>query len=147
MEGWFAGWRITESFYDKKHNEYRSKQKEVESKIKKLRLADEEYYITADYLVRLASKANELFESSEPMEKRLILKMTLQNPTLEGKKVRYNWIKPFDTIADYASRQAWLPLKDMFINRELELDITLEEIKSFHSTLPQKHSFNHLYAQ
>ena len=104
-----ASGSITESFYDKKHSEYRSKQKEVESKITKLRLADEEYYITADYLVRLASKASQLFESSEPMEKRLILKMTLQNPTLKGKKVRYNWIKPFDTIANYASRQAWLP--------------------------------------
>ena len=83
--------RITESYYEKKRDEYRVKQKEINKKITKLHFADKEYYITADYLVRLASKASELFESSEPMERRLILKMTLQNPTLDGKKVRYNW--------------------------------------------------------
>ena len=74
----------------------------------KLRLTDEEYYITAEYLLKLASKASQLFESSEMHEKRLLLKMTLQNPTLNGKKVCYNWIKPFDVVANYASRQAWL---------------------------------------
>lgn len=34
--------------------------------------------------------------------------MTLQSLEIKGKKVRYNWIKPFDKIADSASRQAWL---------------------------------------
>ena len=99
---------ITKSFYDKKQKEYRAKQKTLEDKIKKLRFADEDYYLTSEYLLKLASKASELFESSEPMEKRQLLKMTLQNLELSGKKVRYDWIKPFDKIAFYASRQLWL---------------------------------------
>jgi len=77
-----------------------------------LHFADEEYYLTSEYLLKLASKASELFESSEPEEKRLLLKMTLQNLELEGKKVRFTYQKPFDTIANYASRQAWLPALD-----------------------------------
>lgn len=103
---------ITVSLYEKKREEYRQKQKEVESKTARLRLTDEQYYITAEYLLKVASKAKELFESSEPQEKRLLLKMTLQNPTLNGKKVCYNWIKPFDTIADYSSRSLWLRRRD-----------------------------------
>jgi hypothetical protein len=44
------------------------------------------------------------------MEKLQFLKMALQNLELKGKKARFDWIKPFDQIAFYASRQAWLPL-------------------------------------
>ena len=99
---------ITESYYEKKRKEYRAKQKEIETKMSKLRFADEEYYITSEYLLKLASNASKLFESSEAHEKRLLLKMALQNLELKGKKARYDWIKPFDKIAFYASRQAWL---------------------------------------
>ena len=45
-------------------------------------------------------------------QKRQLLKLLLQNPTLEGKKVRYSLIKPFDTILNYADRQLWLRGKD-----------------------------------
>ena len=51
-------------------------------------------------------------ESSEVHEKRLLLKMALQNLELMGKKARYDWINPFDKIAFYASRQAWLRRED-----------------------------------
>jgi hypothetical protein len=78
----------------------------------KLRFADEEYYITSEYLLKLASNASKLFESSEAHEKRLLLKMALQNLELKGKTARFDWIKPFDKIAFYASRQSWLPRQD-----------------------------------
>jgi hypothetical protein len=104
--------RITASFYEEKRKEYRDKQKVINDKIAKLHVADEEYYLTSEYLLKVASHAKELFESSEAQEKRLLLKMTLQNLRLEGKTVRYDWIKPFDKIAFYASRSAWLPLMD-----------------------------------
>ncbi|MFC1626841.1 recombinase family protein [Patescibacteria group bacterium] len=99
---------ITKSFYEEKRNEYRAKQDEINKKMMKLKFADEEYYLTSEYMLKLASRASELFESSEPMEKRLLLKMTLQNLALDGKKARFDWIKPFDTIALYASRSSWL---------------------------------------
>ena len=34
--------------------------------------------------------------------------MALQNLELKGKKARFDWVKPFDKIAFYASCQAWL---------------------------------------
>ena len=103
---------ITTSFYEEKRKEYRDKQKGINGKLSKLHIADEEYYLTSEYILKLASKASELFESSEPQEKRLLLKMTLQNLRLKGNTVRYDWIKPFDKIAYYASRSAWLPRVD-----------------------------------
>ena len=101
--------RITKDKYEKKRKEYRAKQKEITKKIGKLNYADEEYYLTSEYLLKLASNAGKLFESSEVHEKRLLLKLALQNLELKGKKVRFDWINPFDKIAFYASRQAWLP--------------------------------------
>jgi site-specific DNA recombinase len=100
---------ITESYYEKKRKEYRTKQKKITKKIEKLQFADEEYYLTSDYVLKVASNADKLFESSEPMEKRLLLKMVVQNLELKGRKAQFDWIKPFDKIAFYASRQAWLP--------------------------------------
>ena len=77
-------------------------------------MADEEYYLTAQYLVQIASRAKELFAGSEPEEKRLLLNMTLQNLRLDGKIVRYDWKKPFDKIAFYASRPIWAPLMGLY---------------------------------
>lgn len=103
---------ITEDYYNKKLKEYRAKQKAIQKKQAKLHFADEGYYITSDYILQLASRASELFESSEPHEKRLLLKMTLQNFKLRGKKVDSDWLKPFDKVSYYASRQEWLALVD-----------------------------------
>ena len=77
---------ITESYYEKKRKEYRAKQKAINKKIEKLQFADEEYYITSSYLLKLAENAGKVFESSEAHEKRLLLKMALQSLELKGKK-------------------------------------------------------------
>jgi len=70
--------------------------------------------LTSEYLLKLASNAGKLFESSEVHEKRLLLNMALQNLELKGKIARYDWTNPFDKIAFYASRQAWLARWDDF---------------------------------
>lgn len=44
--------------------------------------------------------------------------MALQNLELKGKKARYDWIKPFDKIAFYASRQAWLENRNVNITSQ-----------------------------
>jgi hypothetical protein len=71
--------------------------------------ADEEYYLTSEYLLWLASKASELFKSFEPQEKRILLKATLQNLVLDGRKVRFDWVKPFDKIAFFRLSSSLAP--------------------------------------
>ncbi len=81
----------------------------TEEKMNKLHFGDEEYYLTSEYLLKLVANASKIFESSKAEEKRQLLKLTLSNLRLEGKKVLYDWLNPFDKIAELSSRQLWLP--------------------------------------
>ena len=99
---------ITEDRYNKKYKEYRAKQERIQYQINGLQQSDEEYYLTATYVLKLASKAYELFNSSEADEKKQLIKMLLQNLVLDGENLRYDLKKPYDTIFDLASRQDWL---------------------------------------
>ena len=56
----------------------------------KLQVADEECDLNSKYLLKISSLAIELFESSKPQEKRLLLKMTFQYIRLEGEIVSYD---------------------------------------------------------
>ena len=103
---------IDERLYDKKSEEYRLKQQELRNKISRLSMANEEYYVTSEYLLQLANRAYDLFLSSEAEEKRQLLKLTLQNLKLRGKKIDFELVKPFDQVFACTSRQTWLPDKD-----------------------------------
>jgi hypothetical protein len=70
--------------------------------------AQDNYYISAKYLLELTNRAYELFKSSEVEERRQLIKLVLSNLRVEGKLVRYEAVKPFDTILNFADRQAWL---------------------------------------
>ena len=99
---------ITEDEYNKKRIEYQAAQRELTGKISKLGIADEEYYLTSEYLLQLANRAYDLFISSEPEEKRQLLKLALQNLRLEGKTVEFELVKPFDQVLACAGSQGWL---------------------------------------
>jgi len=101
--------RITESYYNNKREEFRAKQKDISDMINRLGFADEEYYLNSEYLLQLANRAYDLFTSSEAVEKRQLLKLTLQNLELDGKKVNFELVKPFDKVFACSSSQTWLP--------------------------------------
>ena len=82
---------------------------EISDNINRLGFADEEYYVTSEYLLQLANRACDLFMSSEAEEKRQLLKLTLQNLKLEGKKVEFELVRPFDKVFACAGSQSWLP--------------------------------------
>lgn len=103
---------ITESVFEQKRKEYRQKQEEITKRLQQLQRADEEYYSTAEYIVTIAHNASHLFKSSKVDERRQLLLLSLQNLVLDGKIVRFDLIKPFDTILNFASRQCWLPYWD-----------------------------------
>ena len=98
--------------YNKKLKEFRAKQKEISGKIASLGIADEEYYLTSEYLLQLANRAYDLFVSSEAEEKRQLLLLTLQNLELDGKKVNFELVKPFDKVFACSNSQSWLPDED-----------------------------------
>ncbi|MDD5432508.1 MAG: recombinase family protein [Candidatus Omnitrophica bacterium] len=104
--------RITEDMYNKLRQDYRIKQEEIQDKLNSLQKSDEEYYETASYILKVANKAPQLFESSEPEIKRQLLKLTLQNCELKDATLCPTIRRPFSIFAEGSSRQNWLPLVD-----------------------------------
>lgn len=100
--------RITADEYDKFYTQFQDKLAELDARLSMLHEAEDNYYITVKYLLELTKRAYELFVSSEVEQKRQLVKLTLQNLRLEGKNLRYDAVKPFDTILNFSDRQAWL---------------------------------------
>ncbi len=100
--------RITKDFYDKKQEKYRLNQEQINLKMKKLQNADEEYYVTASYILSLANRAYDLFLSSEPEIKRQLLTLVLQNCEIKDASLRYTLNYPFSAIFNYTKSHNWL---------------------------------------
>jgi len=94
---------ITKDMFNKKLKEYKERQAEINEEIQRYTDADENYYITANTVLKLAQKAYEIFQSSEISEKRQLLNFLLQNLQLKGKKLMFTLKTPFDTVLE-ASR-------------------------------------------
>lgn len=103
---------ITTEQYDKLRKQWTQKKQEFQDKLERIDKADEEYYITASYLLELASRSYELFMGSEPEQKRQIIGLTLQNLKIKDGKVLYDWIKPFDSIFESVDRHTWGDWRD-----------------------------------
>jgi len=71
--------------------------------------ADENYHITVGTVFALANRAKEIFESSEPNEKRQLLNFLVQNCRLSGRKLVFDVRSPFNVIAE-TSHQPLLAL-------------------------------------
>lgn len=89
---------ITNDFYNKKFKEYTEKQGKVMEELTKHDKADKEYHITANTVLNLAQRALEIFESSEPQEKRQLLNFVFQNLELRQKNLEYKLKTPYDTV-------------------------------------------------
>lgn len=100
---------ITDSEYDKFYTRLRDQLIEVETHLGQLEDADENYYRTAKCLLKLISKAHELFLSSEVEERRLLIKLVLSNLRIEGENVLHEANKPFDLFINNQDSVLWRP--------------------------------------
>jgi DNA invertase Pin-like site-specific DNA recombinase len=91
---------ISKEMYDKKYKEYETKQAEITNKIKTFQVADEEFYTTIDMILSVAQRAEEIFESSEPHEKRALANFLLQNCQLKGEKLLFELKTPFSGVLE-----------------------------------------------
>ena len=64
-------------------------------------MADQNFYVTANMVLKLAARARQLFESSEVDEKRGLLNFVFQNLHLDKKTLLINTHEPFSTIMGY----------------------------------------------
>ena len=70
--------RITESEYDKFYTSLHDQVTDINIRLEQLQEAEDNYYITAKYVLDLVNRAYELFESSEVEEKRQLIKLVLR---------------------------------------------------------------------
>ena len=99
---------ITKDIYDKKVKEIKEKQREINLRLEDHTKADGNYYLTASIVLNLAKRALEIFESSEPNEKRTLLNYLLQNPEVNGKELAFSLRFPFNQIVVFSKRPTWL---------------------------------------
>ena len=114
--------RITTDEYDKTVKAYKSEQQRLLMEYEEHSQADENFYIIANKLIELSSRAWELFESSELEEKQQLLNFLLQNSYLQGKNALFELKNPFSGILEYAKSGSLLR--------------TLNEIRTFFSENP-----------
>jgi hypothetical protein len=69
---------------------------------------DKSFVMTSEYLLRLASKAKEIFDNSQPAKKNKILQMLLANCTLDHKRLQLNLLKPFSGLVSNTKSTNWL---------------------------------------
>jgi len=70
---------IDELMYLEKVKDYKARQSEIIEEMKRHEVADQNFHITANLVLKLAARARELFESSEVDEKRQLLNLVFQN--------------------------------------------------------------------
>lgn len=99
--------RITPEIYDRLHQENQDKITQFENSIKKYSEEDSEYETTLEIVISLATRAKEIFESSEVAEKRMFVRLLLQNPTLDGKKPLFHLQSPFHLVAKLNKSENW----------------------------------------
>jgi hypothetical protein len=103
---------ITAIDYDKYAKKYNDEKIELERKLVEYTNNDKSFVVTSSYLLQLASKAKEVFESSQPEKKNKILKMLLANCQNNQKRLQLNLLKPFDGLLSAMKSQNWLPQPD-----------------------------------
>ena len=103
---------ITTDDYDKKCQELKNKQFKNAEIMKNYLKADQNFKITVNTVLSIASKAYELFESSNIEHKRKLINYVFSNLELEGVTLRYSLKKPFDLMVDCTTYNDWLRRRD-----------------------------------
>ena len=100
--------RITQDEYDRKLEEIKEAEYNINIQIKAHKQADGSFMETVESLLILTSKAGELFESSNNEQKHALLKLVCSNYVLDNKKIRFSLEKPFDLLVNLSDRKTWL---------------------------------------
>ena len=95
---------IDEKMYLERVSSYKSRQTEIVEQMERHEKADKNFYITANLVMNLASRAREIFESSEADEKRQLLDLMFQNLKLQDASLSVQVREPFLTMMDFKNR-------------------------------------------
>lgn len=101
--------RITVDEYDRIAKRIQSEMEELDAKLMNLTNNDKSFEVDRSYLLKLASKARKIFESSKPEQKNKILKLLFSNLEINEKRLNCNLLEPFNTLSTMSKSRNWLP--------------------------------------
>ncbi len=104
--------RITSNEYDKIIKELKRKEQDILQRLMDHSKADEQFLITSSYILELANRAYELFESSQAEQKRRLLNFVFANFSAQGSKLQYKIKEPFNELLFASKSSNWLPQLD-----------------------------------
>lgn len=132
--------RVKPELFEQIINEYTAQQQDILDQLKDHKEGDKRTIVNATRILELASKASEIFlsESSKLDHKRSIVNLVLSNLRLEGDKLLFNLKEPFDSIAECAENDTWLPLHTSISNLSLEYQVDGSYLKDLAKRLGMK---------
>lgn len=98
---------VNQTLYDKKTKEYRARQYDIDSELNRITQEGEFKDSTIKTVFSLANRAYDLFESSDALRKREIVKILFQNLEAKDEKAYFSMRKPFDTVAKLPDHLDW----------------------------------------
>lgn len=96
---------ITKEDYDKKLQEIMDRLQFLSIELEEHTQADHDYKISVGTVLSLARRASEIFERSEPHEKRQFINFLVQNPKMKDRELAFDLRKPLDSVLELASMQ------------------------------------------
>ncbi len=90
--------------------EREDKQKMIAQELQDHASGDKAFVIGASYILDVASRGAELFEaaSTQLEQKRFLINFLLPNAKLDGERLVFNLLEPFDAIAEMVKTKSWL---------------------------------------
>lgn len=101
--------KIGEELYNKLFTGFDTKLKLKQESRESLELSDDQYYLSASHLLKLAKDLPELFEKAEIQIKRRLMRIIVSNLELDGDLLRWEYKKPFNMMALCNETSNWLP--------------------------------------
>ena len=103
---------IAQEDFDSMRDKLSSRRKDIIDQLDKHIDADDSFTNTLIDLVKIASKAHEIFISSTNEKKRRLLNLVFLNLTLNGERLEYTLRSPFDEFIKCSNFEEWCTLED-----------------------------------
>lgn len=112
LDAFLDGKGITQDIYNKKHQELRQRQQDIGKELEQHHSGNDQFKTALVTLIALASKASQLFESSNFEEKRKLIGFVFSNLEIKGSTLCYSLKKPFDLFVDLGVNKEWCTRRD-----------------------------------
>jgi site-specific DNA recombinase len=99
--------KVDEALYDRKTKEYRSSIESLSTQISTFELSEADRYETVSHLLEVSKNAHKIFEESDYIGKRKLLKKVLSNSQLLNDTLLLKMKKPYDLMAFCNNNSTW----------------------------------------